>query len=186
MPLQNPLLMKEKIKDLRLQIDALAQIVGTMRGAHLVRTLITDGNNIKGCHGSLLFAKAWLGKTLGALGQETPYKNDGHRKTVADIEPTSDRNNHVFHDDLEKVEFETSTYIEKIDLLRQKIQIVCDRIYNIIDGSDGNYRPIGNLALNLSLQSSFNHICEARFHLGFELEMIREKSNLSHALDSHG
>jgi len=177
--------MQEKIKSLRLEIDALAQLVNTMRGAILFRSLLTDGIAIKNCQQSLLFSKAWLGKCMGALGVETPYKNDGHRKEVKDIEPTADRNSSIFGDDLEKIDFETMNYVEKIDFCRQKINPIISRIENIISNDNITERPVGNLLFNLAIMNSHQHLCESRFHLGFELEQIREKT-AERNTDLHG
>ncbi len=182
--------MKDKIKNLRLEIDALAQLVSTMRKALLFRALLTDGIAIKSCQQSLLFSKAWLGKALGAIGEESPYKNDGQRKDVKDIEPTSDKNDIVFSNDIEKVDFETMNYVEKIDFCREKIRPVIDTLFNIIGDSHAadinisNNSNDGTLFMS-ALLFSYQHLCESRFHLGFELEQIREKS-ISRSTDIHG
>lgn len=118
---------------------------------------------------SLLLAKAWLGKVLAELGEETPYKNDGNRKTVEDIEPTSDSNYIPLTID-ESVDWHNKlNYIEKIDWLREEIQ----RCIDVVLEAGKWDRPLEKSIQNLDV---WRNLTEARFFLGFELSRIKEQS----------
>lgn len=123
---------------------------------------------------SLLLAKAWLGKVLAELGEETPYKNDGNRKTVEDIEPTAD----VCQDGVrvsfplipiesDKVVLDSRdmTYIEKIDWLREEISKI----------NGFSPKAMTDVAVEATRMSA-RHLLEARFHLGFELSFLKDQS----------
>lgn len=186
--------MKKQIKELRVQIDGLAQLVKTLgqppvivskenisddiseellkmvRDSPIAIMKLTDAKpighssfnyNLYECHKSLRLAKAWLGKILEELGEETPYKNDGKRKDVKDIEPTADKSAKVmFGRDM--------SYIEKIDLLREEIKEI--------------KQDLNDFSINLDfcdydekIELVQNYLTEARFHLGFELQIIKEQ-----------
>lgn len=129
---------------------------------------------------SLLLAKAWLGKVLAELGEETPYKNDGNRKTVADIEPTADKS--IVIDAITKFPEITNTingfdwfeasYIEKIDWLREEIKKLTELVFDLKKQGMNNF----SWPCNIASSESFKHLSEARFHLGFELSRIKEQS----------
>ena len=117
---------------------------------------------------SLLLAKAWLGKVLAELGEETPYKNDGNRKTIEDIEPTSDNHPDLMSfpfDNTEELGIQDLTYIQKIDWLRQEI--------SKINGFD--LKGMSGVAIEATKMSA-RHLLEARFNLGFELQQLKEHS----------
>jgi hypothetical protein len=109
--------MEKKIKELRTQIDGLAQLTSSLEqeitmidlntiprnqtieeyllnvknGLVITETtqkILIPSKEILETVKSLYLAKAWLGKVLGELGAENPYKS-GY-KTVEDIEPTAD------------------------------------------------------------------------------------------------
>ncbi len=186
--------MKKQIKELRVQIDGLAQLVKTLgqppvivskenisddiseeflkmvRDSPIAIMKLTDAKpiehssfnyNLYECHKSLRLAKTWLGKVLGELGEETPYKNNGKRKDVKDIEPPADKSEKsIFTGDM--------SYIEKIDLLREEIKEVIGFMDDLTE-DDGWYDVDELLAI------SETHLTEARFHLGFELQIIKEQ-----------
>lgn len=196
--------MKEKIKELRVRIDGLSQLVeGLEQGIKFMidlsakpeninvaewleifkqtNFLFVDGFNnskaiyenveIKECHKNLILAKAWLGKVLGELGENTPYVNDGKRKTIEDIEPASDTSSlketlNTNNPGLKWFEKDL-THIEKVDWLRQEIRNVQKEIHNVSDCGT----PISGL---LAWNFIYQHLCEARFWLGFELQGIKE------------
>lgn len=196
--------MKEEIKQLRVQIDGLSQLVKQLRpnqyvinadaippnmslveiAALLDKSPVLAVENIEDikpleqhqvskCYDSLILAKAWLGKVLGELGEGTPYANDGKRKSVADIEPTADKATEISDfplapDDWEEGEV-TKSYIEKVDWLRQEIEKIQKESHNIQDCGT----PISGL---LAWNFVYQHLCEARFWLGFELQRIKESS----------
>lgn len=128
---------------------------------------------------SLMLAKAWLGKLLGELGEETPYKNDGNRKTKDDIEPTADvslKGEELFRKEFHLPYWEQEySHIEKVDWLRQEIQKLND-IFLKIDWLDW-YDPKLTSMLDLLLPMRslvFQYLSEARFQLGFELQRVKE------------
>lgn len=175
----------EKIKKLRIRIDAIAQLTGSLITDLPTETdkrlfgeefegFLTD--EIKRATHSLYKGKAWLGKLLGELGAETPYKKDGKRKSVEDIEETSDTaketenfplDNKEWKDRIQKV-----SSVEKVDWLRQEIKAVIEEIINldkdvlIVIKSREGY---------IARTNAYTHLCEARFELGFELERIRKE-----------
>lgn len=128
---------------------------------------------INKCYDCLILGKAWLGKILGELGSETPYKNDGNRKTVKDIEKTSD----TFMDGefIIPTSFSEMSHIEKVDWVRQEIQRILETLPSGLENLDKtdldrNFRI-------LTFMSYFNkYMSEARFWLGFELQRIKEES----------
>ena len=200
--------MKEEIKNLRVKIDGLSQLVKQLKSPckYVVPlSVIPDGvsavdviemfkqqlpvlfvednpdsvhkinsNEIDKCYDSLILAKAWLGEILGKIGEETPYKNDGNRKTVDDIEPTADKD--IFISDFPIAPDNwteegpvTASHIEKVDWLRQEIQKVQKEVHAV---SDCGTPVSGLLAWNFVYQ----YLCEARFWLGFELKRIKESN----------
>lgn len=135
-----------------------------------VEELPTIYKEIEKAADSLYLAKAWLGKILGELGEDTPYKNDGNRKTVEDIEPTADEDkgnntlvgyNHLMF----LADWKEKSHIEKVDHLREEIQKLIDGTYDFCD----SYPEI-------ELEQSFvyKYLTEAKMWLGFELQRIRK------------
>lgn len=198
--------MKKEIKNLRVKIDGLSQLVKQLKPPckYVVPlSVIPDGvsavdviemfkqqlpvlfvednpdsvhkinsNEIDKCYDSLILAKAWLGEILGKIGEETPYKNDGNRKTVEDIEPTADVSSGqgLFKDDFELLWWNTElNHIEKVDWLRQEIQKVQKEVHAVSDCGT----PVSGL---LAWKFVYQHLCEARFWLGFELQRIKESN----------
>jgi hypothetical protein len=185
--------MIDKVKELRIQIDGIAQLTKELKPLDALwenpdnapdnavfKHIMINSNEIKEAHKSLLLAKAWLGKVLQELGEENPYKNDGNRKTVADIESATDKNedgkiliysnkeqyqvmNNAWKVDENKTLFNN---IEKVDWLREEIQ-------KLIDIKGLNLRGISNHAFIKSI----DYLIEARFWLGFELQRIKENGN---------
>ena len=172
--------MKQKVKDLRVQIDGLAQLTKGLKVKYKYNVEhqlhgevflfeLNQSPQIEKAVDSLYLAKAWLGKVLGALGEDSPYPKDGTRKTVKDIEPTADRNEEVPFGDTEGSLWRDKSHIEKVDWLRQESSEVVKEVKVIPitlkmmsdDVNMGSYRAEG-------------HLSEARFQLGFELERIRK------------
>ena len=152
--------MEVQIKNLRLRIDGLAQLVKELEGsAELTKS-----------HNALIIGKAWLGKCLGALGTPSPYPKDGERHSVADIEKTADT--------LENTMGLTgpnwgNNHIEKVDWLRQQISKVLNQGAEEIEHS-----PSRESFLELPLMWYYfeakKELMIARFWLGFELERIKK------------
>ena len=158
--------MKQQIKELRVKIDGLAQLTEQLN------PVFPKDNNGKFIHSreieksidNLYLAKAWLGKVLGELGVETPYANDGKRKSVEDIEPTTDVCEETPFDFIQK------SHIEKVDYLRQEIQKVIEELFDI--KTSGAMLSFKN---NINTTNAYNYLCEARFWLGFELSRCRDE-----------
>ncbi len=147
--------MEEQIRNLRLRADGLAKGIALL-GMYKETLSAKD---------ELLFAKAWMGKMLGAMGVETPYKNDGKRKDVKDIEPTADTIDVSLHADWDKY-----SEVQRIDWLRQEVSILTADIEKI--GT-----PTGGRKAGVLKENAFTHLCECRFWLGFRLETIRAEAN---------
>lgn len=147
--------MIEKIKELRVEADATHQLLSE----------VTDkpSTEINRALMALILGKAWLGKLLGEFDSPSPYPKDGTRKTVKDIEPTADR----FEG--EKVWGEDATHISKIDVIRQRIQVISETTKTMELGR-------GTWGCNVARTSAYNSFCEARFWLGFEFERIRKET----------
>ncbi len=162
--------MTDQLKELRLRLDAVAQLTADLT---LVRVPILSGykasDQINRCTQSLYMAKAWAGKLLGEFGGESPYKNEGKRVTVEDIEPTDSVAQVLcttgFSADLH---YKDMTSIQKIDWIRQHLGELAD-IVKFIDAA---------VKLDTREKSScrtqiWTYLVEARLHLGFELERLR-------------
>lgn len=193
--------MIDQIKTLRVKIDGLAQLTKELKPIprypeiHVVGEepwYYIPSNEINKTYDSLILAKAWLGKVLGELGTESPYKS-GY-KTVSDIEPTADiaeliendfiqypteqnKKGSVFIDkpriDLEftSEEWQTKSHIEKVDWLRTEIESIINEIKKL----DKSCAPSREFAI--ARTNTFTHLSEARFWLGFELQRIKKQSD---------
>jgi hypothetical protein len=186
--------MKEEIKNLRVQIDGLAQLTKELKpiekGRKYQRVSLPinlkkiNSNEINKAYDSLILAKAWLGKVLQELGESTPYANDGNRKTIEDIEPAADRHTQMvptsnaedakipfFWEDVNKMyDFKDKSHIEKVDWLREEIAKIISRFKETYKASfDNPFLP--NLRFSGNIEQ---HLSEARFWLGFELGRIRD------------
>lgn len=178
--------MKEEIKNLRVRIDGLSQLVEGLRpimNIHVRDGKKTNTKEIEKAYDSLILAKAWLGKVLGELGElgeSTPYANDGNRKTVEDIEPTADKagkstiianSSSIATGENRGKSFESFSHIEKVDWLRTEIEILVKQIKQI--GNPLNPHML-NREASIARTNSYSHLCEARFWLGFELQRVKE------------
>ncbi len=170
--------MKDKLSKLRLTIDGYYHLVEALNPAEESKPAYTDSGleySIKNpsdsgvtsmplyeCGKSLLLAKAWAGSFLGYLGSDNPYKNNGTRKELKDIEPT---------DSIHKVGYPElndglePTYIQKVDWIRERIKDLVTEI-----GEDDEYHG------EVYGEQIYIKLTEARFHLGYELEKIRNES----------
>ena len=178
--------MQEQVKELRVQIDGLAQLTKALKPMWDVcldidKHFLQDGGSVlptkrinfnskevEKAYDSLLLAKAWLGKVLAELGSENPYKS-GYKK-VSDIEPTADvfplkQKEKARHWEL--ISFlEKKNHIQKVDWLRTEIEKI------IV-----NYSKLNEQHPNFLLSKDglvYMHLSEAKFWLGFELARIRE------------
>lgn len=196
----------EQIKVLRKKLDGFSQVVERLRPVKSVGISVdtkdyndkekylfevtghreqTNSYNITTCHTNLLYAKAWTGYMINILtGEPTPYKNDGNRQDVKDIEPTDDKV------DIEAWEkrnnWSTLNHVQKVDFIRQQLQ----ELANIISGffppmelskqGEERHNEITerNRNLNICRTNVYNHIVEARFQMGFELARIKEEAEI--------
>jgi hypothetical protein len=144
--------MEERLRVIRTDVDALAQCV--MKPSHITKQLLE-------AHDHLFIAKAWLGKMLGAMGAESPYKNDGTRKGIQDIEPVAEKfeGGVILPEDL--------SHIGAVDWIREQIGTKIEDVEKI--GTEKGGRKASVLK-----EQAYVHLCEARFWLGFELQRIRE------------
>lgn len=168
--------MIEKLKQLRIDIDATSQLVkttGTMESSIMWRHVFS-------CIESLSMAKAYVGKLLGEIGEPTPYKNDGNRRYIKDIEPTDavankeNKPDNIFESNGDYIsEFSKNTYTGQIDSLRELIQNYLIIPVIKIDDEEDYSCALGREGAIYRTQV-FIHLTDARLHLGFELGRIRD------------
>lgn len=168
--------MKKGITELRIKIDGLSQLVKGLRPfenstnkelEYLNVERYFQPGEINKSYDSLILAKAWLGKVLGELGQDTPYKNDGNRKTKEDIEETADKTSENNPTKDGRI-YEQRNHIEKIDWLREEIK----KLINLNPKTWDRYKD--STIIETYFLWSFKYLSEARFWLGFELQRIKE------------
>jgi hypothetical protein len=180
--------MKEQIKELRVKIDGLYQLTKELKpistkgiddGFFQYPSQNINSKQIEDATHSLIYAKAWLGKCLGELGEENPYKS-GY-KTVADIEPTADKAV-ILEIDAEfwkncSKDYTQLNHIEKVDWLRTEIEKLTKEL-KVRKGRTlaGINEEWFNYDIWDAINNSYKDLCEARFALGFELERIKEEN----------
>ena len=190
--------MKEQIKDVRIKIDGLSQLVKGVKTIQVDLALktktetiddflqrckieklgveiINQSKELEKAYDSLILGKAWLGKVLGELGTENPYKS-GY-KTKEDIEPVADKpsiNSESFiiwlHEDFIQGKLYDKNHIEKVDWLRTEIEGIIEEVKNLVN-IDSSFKTSREFAI--ARTNSYNHLSEARFWLGWELERIK-------------
>ena len=180
--------MENKIKELRLTINGLAQLTKELKPFEhqgftpieeqfkegtdgliektSVIYLKTNSKEIEKATDSLFLAKAWLGKMLELLGSKTPYINDGNRKTIIDIEPIAEKSNPYKKGSSFDEFYTPKSHIEKVDWIREEIKQIIDNTEDFSENID---------YIELEQGFVYKYLCEARFWLGFELQRIREE-----------
>lgn len=178
--------MKEQIKELRVQIDGLAQLTKKLKPIDRAVLLefpkeqygtkgFLNSKEIEKAIDSLYLAKAWLGKLLGELGNENPY-GSGY-KTKEDIVSTQDVAEEIWKGwnvGDNATYLKDKNHIEKVDWLRQEIEILVNRLNDL--------KPLlvieSNLLSNqlLNVENSYTHLSQARFYLGFEMARIKNEN----------
>lgn len=148
--------MKDQIKELIPQVDALANAVKEVG--------LTSGE-LKNCHNALLFSKAWLGMTMGTLGESTPYKNDGKRETVADIEPTANKADF-------NIGLPAGEKTKQIDFLREEIKNTLTKVEDVRGANANQYSSNGTIYM----ANCFSDLTRAKMWLGFELGRMRDEA----------
>lgn len=169
--------MKTQLTELRLRIDLINQLVDELWKQP---NTTQNSSELQLCSNSLRLAKARLGKILGLFGEDSPYQNDGKRKTVEDIEPASDKAVLGF-EGLGHAFKTKQTFVEKIDWLREKISEVKEEISLFFDSNeyDNKYtfsNPKNKMNLSVYSLATLTELDNARFYLGFELGRIREEN----------
>lgn len=149
--------MELNVKGLRIRIDAYAS---------LMRDHLNQTRQVNNSVDDLMLAKAWLGKALGSIGTDSPYRNDGKREGIQDIEPAADTSNMLIMNDLyNESGFEVKNPTERVDFLREAIK---DTIKSaVLTLNYGNYDTVIG---SHTIDNVMMHLSEARFWLGFELE----------------
>ncbi len=172
--------MIKETKNLRVEIDGLARLTKELKPIKMDlpapkglsgTDVYYNSREIENAKTSLFLGKAWLGKILQELDVPTPYKKDGNRKTIEDIEPTADIKASESNPTKDGRVYEQRNHIEKVDWLRQEIKAVVDIIQAPDFASSFSTRE-----LSIARTNAYNHLSEARFHLGFELERIKEEN----------
>lgn len=117
---------------------------------------------------SIFRAKAWLGKLRGHLGHANPYLTDEPVKTPKQIPPTAD----VANNPTALYQFQLKDEIDRITYLRDVLQEVVEVVSKLnIDDHDVDDVRLAKIAIT----NSYTNICNARFELGNELAIIRER-----------
>lgn len=143
--------MIEVIHEFRVEADTLSKHIKALPSS----AETTKANN------SITMAKCWMGKLLGQLGEETPYKNDGKRLTIADIEPAADTgqlNGPI-----------NGTQVESIDWVRERVTALLRNFNELV--KDSNPETLPPLVILVSIEQ---HLHECRFWLGLDLARIRD------------
>lgn len=143
--------MTQLIHEFRIEADSLSKQIKALKPS----AEITKANN------SIVMAKCWFGKLLGQLGEETPYKNDGHRTTLEDIEAVADNSN-------PKILAEENQ-IKSVDWVRERVQVLIRDFKSLtVDSSPETLAPL------VILVAIEQHLHECRFWLGLALGAIRD------------
>ena len=148
------------------------------------------------CHTSLSLAKAWMGKAMESLGTETPYKNDGKRDTIADIEPTADT--HAVLDAIIKEYPDTKYPLTKAFIVLEKEQQTKAKGFTYFSDLSAVQKvdwlreqtkkvkldflkmpPLTGPKARICINNVYTHLTEARMHLGFQLQEYKELSELT-------
>jgi len=183
---QNFEILKGKLKSFRIDVEGIYQMVKSLKP---VKTAVAGSYNVFTESSSvqlvdsenyLLYAKGWAGKLLGEMGEESPYKNDGKRKSVSDIEPTDARHTespfvHLGSGNYElpngnKVHIGISD-TERVDTLRTQVSELANVIRYIDRDSYFDTREKSTCRTNI-----WTNLENARMALGFELERVREEA----------
>ena len=157
-----------EIKQLRLQLDGLGQLVHNLSLCPSV-DFSENSAEVTLAETDVFFAKGWCGQLLSQLGQRTPYQNDGKRQEIKDIEPTDD---HIkeFEDE---ADYEKKNYVQRLDWLREAIGVHKKQVLG------WSMRP-GTFVINQyalwCVQQIWVRLTDARMNLGFEMQRISEKA----------
>lgn len=170
---ENPEEVKQAIEsdltNLRLALDAIAEklkVVGKSAEHYKPKEWrLYNSTQVVNAIDSVLFSKAYIGKLVGDLGIPTPYQNDGKRKELKDIEPAAHKHPHPIQQT-----FIELNYIEKIDTLREEIEVQCANIMKVKQNAGQVFSYMGNIYST----AAFERLTDAKIWLGFELGRLRD------------
>lgn len=118
-------------------------------------------------------SKAWLGKLLGTLiKEETPYKNDGKRKSKKDIEPEKD----AVHKPTTSFLLADNAYVKVVDKARENLKMLIEDVEAFkytYSKSVKDFTQKDRKAL-ICINNVYSNLVEARFMLGWELGRVRD------------
>lgn len=145
--------MKDALKELRVHCDSIVYL--------LDNDIPKSAETVKATN-SLKMSRAWMGKLLGLLGEESPYTKDGKRHSIQDIEPVADVS-------ISSRSLSHMNQIERVDWLREELTQL-QRDYDTLCTSADSH----DVKISTCLISVYQHLAECRFWLGFELGRIRD------------
>lgn len=121
-------------------------------------------------YNKLFSSKAWLGKLLEQYGTDNPYKTEKPVLYAAHIPATAD-----VSQGMAKIiyDFKNKSEIERINMFRDSLSEAVDKIEAL--DIKNEFIIDGRLAAIAKTQSYVN-ACEARFELGYELSVIRNRN----------
>lgn len=173
-------LLKEKLDLLRTELDGIAKLVKESQNI----SWISGMQNIYVSGLKVELAKAWLGILMKHLGSKTPYVNDGKRHEVKDIDKTTNVStileqlkdgvkNVIGRNGDKHIDWTTSNLIEKLDFLREELEVVLTDFQTI----EGEYR-LPNREASIARTEAWKYMVEAKMELGFALQEIKKQADL--------
>jgi hypothetical protein len=178
--------MKEQIKELRIQIDGLSQLTKELKPIFDIHTRNgkkTNSKEIEKAYDSLILAKAWLGKVLEELGGAVKQGEHLVGEDTISYKLVEGVAINWFNNGIntwKRMQYEPKTHEEKVEWLMQTVESAV--ITNVLvlkeQLSDSTFNIFNEKqkAIKAAIASTnvYNHLCEARFWLGFELGRIRD------------
>lgn len=172
-----------EIKDLRVKVDGITQLVQAIDFNLQDPNCEVDPSNPRRSRElnititKLQEGKMWLGKLLQGLGAENPYPSsmDSSNETIeppADIAPNKDKK-YIFNF------LEPRSHIKSVKQLRQWIEdIISSDIFSnkTINNIDRVAEKSGRLLIMSSWLNAYSYLVEAKMWLGMELGRIREEN----------
>lgn len=147
----------DSIKEARLDLD---RIYGYAQ-SHL-----SVGPN---CESPLFKAKSWLGKMLGAVGEDNPYHVEGGIKNPKDIPATTEKNDST--DFIIKCRrFSDKNSIPAIEELRKDLDVIAEKVDRDFEIDFDGYTRKAHICRT----QAWINICEAKFELGRDLSSLRK------------
>ncbi len=176
--------LKKVLKSFRLDVDGIYQIVRSLKPMQSTPTSFSpykefNSPELIDAENFLRYAKGWAGKLLGELGDETPYKNDGKRKAVSDIEPTDSRNTETPFAKISNGSYQLPnghkvniglSHTERVDKLRTIVEELANVIRKLDHGFHLDTREKSSCRTNI-----WTCLVNARMSLGFEMERYKEE-----------